>query len=752
MLSSEWIQSNPLRILRLSANATATEIHKAAADMRRAAKLRAVKLNADDVPSFGAVPRSESDIRAALGKLESPTERLRARLFWFHSSLRPGELSPETDTNENQSSPLKQAVVKHDQTLCRLYEALMNISDDSAITTWVSVLREWHQATSSDEYRRLNATLENLGAFEPPALPSEIADLQGEAMLLGAEPLVVRGRDAVAAGNFQSVRNTLIVLDALQDTGIWSTQAQGEIITPAIRKFVSACDDTRKRFSDRVIRTNDAAEQNKPVCHEEIRHFRGEVSPVFEELVSMLPADHEEIIGVREEVVKLLGDIANHCTWADEFILAEELLKEASRLGEGTIAVVKVERSLEDIQTAVQRERMYDGVSVAGLAALKHLHELCRAMREESRSQVIREPDASKKNYDICMSNLHIFRTEIVPALSKVSSELPVGHLLATQAQSETALSLNGIAADFTWADDFGIAEKLRDEALTLAQGTEAVEHIEEGLGKIRELARKERMYQELKPISSAPGLRTINTVGLRLYGHSDHDPETNSFATTHYFVALYLPIFPVGRYRVIQDGNGYRFLGKLPFRKFDRWHLGIAIGLVLVLFLVLNFSPSQGSSYIAPTAGSTSSTTTPSNDSSGLAATPIDASSSSTDSGTSENQTQLASIKSQIDSGRARMADFKVELDPVIDELTSLKNRMEPLDSELKSLDGRRKAGESIDIDDFNSKVETYNSLVARRRALFNTHSADLQTYEELEKQDSTLVDQYNALLKGKK
>jgi hypothetical protein len=109
------------------------------------------------------------------------------------------------------------------------------------------------------------------------------------------------------------------------------------------------------------------------------------------------------------------------------------------------------------------------------------------------------------------------------------------------------------------------------------------VGNIKEGLEKLRELARKERMYQELTPISSAPGLRTINTVGLRLYGHSDHDRETNSFAATHYFVALFLPIFPVGRYRVIQEGNGYRFLGKLPFRKFDRWHLWIARSFVPV-------------------------------------------------------------------------------------------------------------------------------------------------------------------------
>jgi hypothetical protein len=749
MVPSEWIHSNPFRVLCLSANATVTEIHKAAATMRRAATLRAVESKLEDVPLLGSVPRTESDIRAATGKLESPAQRLKARLFWFHSSSRPGGLLLERDAGESPSSPLKQAAWKHDQALCSLYEALINASNKSAPLTWVNVLREWHQATSCDEFRRLNSTLENLGAFEPPALTSEIEELQVEAMLLGAEPLIVSGRDALAAGDYESVRNTLIALHQLQDTGSWSNVAQGEIIMPAIRKFVSVCEETRKRFSDRIIRTNDAAEQNKPVCDEEIRHFRREVFPVFDELVSMLPADHEEFISVREEIVKLLGEIANHCTWADQFILAEGLLKEASQLGEGTIAAVKVERSLDDIQAAVRRERVYEGVSIAGLEALKHLQELCRTMRERPSSKVTHEPDASKKNYDICMTNLHNFRIEIAPALAKVSSELPVGHVLASQAQSETALSLNGIAADFTWADEFGIAEKLRDEALALAHGTKAVEHIREGLEKLRELARKERMYQELKPISSAPGLRTINTVGLRLYGHSDHDPETNSFAATHYFVALFLPIVPVGRYRVIQEGNGYRFLGKLPFRKFDRWHLGIAIGAVIVMFLIFNYSPSQGSSYIAPTGRLPSSSATSSDTSSGPATPPTDDSTSSTSTESSDSQTHLASIKSQIGSGRARMADLKLELDPVIDELTSLKNRMEPLDSELKSLDEQRKAGESIDVDDFNSKVETYNSLVVRRRALYNAHTADLQTYQELEKQDSALVHQYNDLLK---
>jgi anti-sigma28 factor (negative regulator of flagellin synthesis) len=256
-------------------------------------------------------------------------------------------------------------------------------------------------------------------------------------------------------------------------------------------------------------------------------------------------------------------------------------------------------------------------------------------------------------------------------------------------------------------------------------------------------------MYQDLKPISSAPGLRTVNTIGLALYGHSDHDPENNSFAATHYFVALFLPIFPVGRYRVIQDGNGYRFLGKLPFRKFDRWHLGIAISAVIVMLLVVNFSSPQTSSYTPPANLSTSSVPVSSETPSSLAARPVDSPASSMDSGSSDNQTRLAAIKTQIDSGRSRISALKLELDPVIDELTRLKSQMEPLDSELNHLDRQRKAGEAIDMEDFNSKVEAYNSLVARRRTLFNAHKADLQTYEELQKQDSALVDQYNALLK---
>jgi hypothetical protein len=770
MLAPEWIKSNPFRVLRLPSGATATEVHTAAAAMRRAAVLRAVEANAGDLPMLGAIPRTEADIRSAIGKLENPTQRLKARLFWFYSPLGFSVAPSTSDSNLNPPPPLKEAALLHDQALSSLYE--LTVDNSSTIPTWGETLRRWHHATHSGEHRRLSSTLENLGGFEPAALQAEIEDLQAEADLLAAEPLLMSARSALAGSDYQTVRDTLLVFDSLKDTGDWSMRAQQEIISPAISALRSACEKIHEDFSERIIRANDAAKQNVPVCKEEINRFRSEVCPRFESLIAILPADHEDLILVRQTSAKLLWEVALHCTWADQFILADELLKEALIKGQGTVATFQVERSLQKIQDQVRHERKYEGVTDEAFAALVRLQELLRTVDHNVGSTVVHKPDAAEKNYVLCMGNLHVFRTEILPALDNLSQKLPDGHVVGLEARSQTALCLDGIASGFTWADEFRIAEKLRDEALGMAQGTEAVKQIQEGLDKIRSLARREAMYEELKPISSAPSLTTINTLGFRLYGHSDYDPENKSFVATHYFVAMFLPLFPVGRYRVIQTDKGYRFLGKLPLRKFDWWHLGIGFAVITIIVIILGYSPAQRSNQASHADRSTSSagsasdasgdqtatpiegpisapSVAPASDASGdRKATPIDSPTYRASSSASDNQALLASIKSQIDDGRARISDLKTELEPVVDELTDLDRRIKPLGLELKSLDEQSKAGDSIDVDDFNSKVETYNALLAQRRALYNDHVGDLQTYQELEQQDSMLVDRYNALL----
>ena len=73
-----------------------------------------------------------------------------------------------------------------------------------------------------------------------------------------------------------------------------------------------------------------------------------------------------------------------------------------------------------------------------------------------------------------------------------------------------------------------------------------------------------------------------INSIGFRLYGKSDYDAGTDSYMATYYFVALYLPLFPLARYRVIrEDRITYRFLGKGKFRQLDRLHVALFAGLL---------------------------------------------------------------------------------------------------------------------------------------------------------------------------
>ena len=229
-------------------------------------------------------------------------------------------------------------------------------------------------------------------------------------------------------------------------------------------------------------------------------------------------------------------------------------------------------------------------------------------------------------------------------------------------------------------------------------------------------------MFGSLTPISSAPSLFTFNGFGVTLYGRSDYDEESRSYATTYYFVGLFIPLFPIARYRVIdQGGRRYSFLGKLPLRKADRWHLGIAAAVIAVL-LVGGISSSQNSSSsYSPSTSSTTSAYHPQNP-------------------------QLDDIKRQIDSGRSRMATLDAKLIPVAAELNILNAQMAPLAADLKSLNAQQKSGTYIDVNNYNTKVDTYNTLLARRRALIAANNADFQTYEDLAKQNSVLVEQYNA------
>ena len=762
----DWLKTNAYRVLRIPAGASLTDVHKAATSMRRSVRLGAASATEADIPVLGEIPRTEADIRVATGRLENPTQRIFDRLFWLHSidsavSVRPGGL----DT----------ALWNHDQALRAIFAAFEKGFDEAGIWAWARALRAWHQVVSDEGYWTRSFEFENDGGFEPAAFPSEIDELRSKAVKLAAEPLVMAGRDALYRGELASVRRIMASLDELVDTGTWAAVAQQNLVSPMEESIRESCRVLDKKFSSAIIRSNDAGDQNKHACTASLKYFRDAIEPPLNKILSILQSDSEEATIMRGEVADSLYRLSNDFTWADDYIVAEQLRKEAIKMADGTIVAIRIADGLELIQIRAEEQRKRESISPDLRIALDRFDKAILSV-SVFRSRIVREQANIEQNGQVCDEAIREYRSVVEPALNSVLSLTLSTHEVSMDTREGAALCLSGIATDYTWADEFIVSSKLREEALKLAQDTPAASRIQDGLDQIRKSANKQKLLEELKPISSAPSLRTVNTVGFKLYGRSDYDEDSNSYATTHYFVAFFLPIFPVGRYRVRYNSGGhvstwgYQFLGKLPFRKADRWHLGIVLSGIAAMILYGMVSSNQSQSY-TPSATTSSSYASPSGQNADSSAsdtnsgnapsssqstsdTPttfkIPVRNSSSGEGGSEvssNDAQLSALRSRIEAGRTRITALETQLQPAIDELTRLDGRMKPLAAEIKSLDEQHSEGVEIDIDDRNTKVDEYNRLLARRRALISANKSDMQTHEDLKNQDATLLEQYKSL-----
>src|ERR1700731_1187387 len=125
-------------------------------------------------------------LRRIFGRLENLTQRLSDRLMWFHQ---PPE-SQSAPKGPAGPSELDGADWNHDEALRDLFAAYEAGFDDVGVPVWVRALRAWHQVVSDDNYWAHIVELEQRGAFEPAAFPSEIDALRDEAVALAAEPLV----------------------------------------------------------------------------------------------------------------------------------------------------------------------------------------------------------------------------------------------------------------------------------------------------------------------------------------------------------------------------------------------------------------------------------------------------------------------------------------------------------------------------------------------------------------------------------
>lgn len=302
MFLSEVLQTNAYRVLRLSASATYSDVHKAADSFKRLNTLGLIKSTEIDLPQLGPISRSESDIRSAVNRMETPACRLQDRLFWFH--LTPKQIDQDTVAHllkKYHGNSKALAALSHDGALHTILAAVVSELDEPGTKLWVQALRSWHEIVSNEDYWALFSTVEARGRFEPAALPSEISKLRDSAVRSAAQPLILATRDAQIRSDSATVRRVLASLDELSNTGSWAELAQDEIVSSALVQFKSQCEEVSAECNGKIIRTNEDVKNNKLICDASIKRYREEVCPSLDKLLSFFPAEHRLAKQEKEE-------------------------------------------------------------------------------------------------------------------------------------------------------------------------------------------------------------------------------------------------------------------------------------------------------------------------------------------------------------------------------------------------------------------------------------------------------------------
>src|SRR5262249_24212199 len=92
-----------------------------------------------------------------------------------------------------------------------------------------------------------------------------------------------------------------------------------------------------------------------------------------------------------------------------------------------------------------------------------------------------------------------------------------------------------------------------------------------------------QQKFPDMRPVTRAPGLFTLNGIGTMVYGRRDHDAETDTYVATLCFCVLFIPVLALRAYRVAGGPEGWYFIGRVPLSGLARgWNFLVLVGLVL--------------------------------------------------------------------------------------------------------------------------------------------------------------------------
>ena len=355
------VAKNAFRVLGLPADTPQKSISERAAALDRAAKVGMIRPPSPwDLKWLGPLQQDRSSISDALGRLSNPQQRLKERLFWFaQSDLFVADISPET--LESTIATLQASLFPDDRHDAAVLALASCFSTDTAVhdaERWHEMLQMWTALVESEDFWNGFFDIERSGDFVPAGSTEELERLRSQSLHLVMNSLAEFARDAASRAEFDLCQRVLTIIRTSSFPSEILSAAEESVLGLYEDALVRTSKEITKRCWEDIRQDRASAELNAKPCSVAVDRWKQELESKYSNLVAMSGTRTKFGLRARQHYADFLISLGNALTWADQWMEAEKVLRQArSCLPGDSPARERIEALLLSIGGAAAEEK-----------------------------------------------------------------------------------------------------------------------------------------------------------------------------------------------------------------------------------------------------------------------------------------------------------------------------------------------------------------------------------------------------------
>ena len=512
------VAQNAFRVLGLPADTPQKSISERAAALDRAAKVGMIRPPSPwDLKWFGPLQQDRSSISDALGRLSNPQQRLKERLFWFaQSDLFVADISSET--LDSTIATLQASLFPDDHHDAAVLALASCFSADTAVhdaERWHEMLQMWTALVESEDFWNGFFDIERSGDFVPAGSSEELERLRSQSLPLVMNSLAEFARDAASRGEFDLCQRVLETIRTSSFPAEILSAAEESVLGLYEDALVRTSKEITKRCWEDIRQDRASAELNAKPCSVAVDRWKQELESKYSNLVAMSGTRTKFGLRARQHYADFLISLGNALTWANQWMEAEKVLRQArSCLPRDSPARERIEALLPSIGGAATEERESERKR-RKQTDIEGFEHLCKSIWID----LIVNSGVLSDTIDRCNQVDRQYDERVFPWLSVIRASESETSPSVLRAKTAAARCLFTIAEGFRHCGNYSRASELIAAAAELApQGSEIAQQIDAWCLTTPESvsAKKERSEQKT-PILDPQDLTDLATIGAEL-------------------------------------------------------------------------------------------------------------------------------------------------------------------------------------------------------------------------------------------